>query len=162
MAYPARSAARLLAVQALYQMELAESGLDHIISEYKTHRIADPLQGLEPEADTDRIAESKINAADADFFESILRQVIGEQITIDRQIDAYLSKDWRLSRLDSTLRALLRCGVCELLYFRDIAAQIIIAEYTDMAHSFFSGKEGGMVNALLDRLAQAIQTGDVA
>ncbi len=142
--YDARTTSRLLAVQALYQMDIAKTPLETIIKEFKIYRVDNPLDGeVLPEPD---IA----------YFEMIVRGVSDNQMTIDRMIDKLLSKSWRLGRLDSTLRAILRCGVQELLYSKTIAAPIIVAQYSDIAHAFFEGAEGGMANALLDNVAATI------
>ena len=144
--YDARTTSRLLAVQALYQMDIAKTPLETIIKEFKIYRVDNPLDGeVLPEPD---IA----------YFEIIVRGVSDNQMTIDRMIDKLLSKSWRLSRLDSTLRAVLRCGVQELLYSKTIATPIIVAQYSDIAHAFFEGAEGGMANALLDNVAATICT----
>ena len=101
--YDARATSRLLAVQALYQMDIARTPLDVVIREFGDHRVENQLDGTPmPEADTS-------------YFEFILRGVVDYQTKIDRAIDGYLAENWRLSRLDSTLRAILRCGVCELV-----------------------------------------------
>ncbi len=131
-----KTAARLAAIQALYQMDIAETALETIIREFTQHRLA---------ADSD-----------ASYFETILRGIVEEQMMIDQRIEVRLEKKWRLSRLDSTLRAILRCGVYELLFHKTIAYQVLVSDYTDIAYRFFNAKESGMVNALLDRVAQDI------
>ncbi len=161
--YDARSTARLLAVQALYQMDIAHTPIEEIISEFAAHRIDDPLDspvdgplGGRPSIPLDSVS---MPPADIDYFEFILRGVMDNQIAIDRMIDGYLMKNWSLARLDSTLRAILRCGVRELLKDDGVPAGVIASEYTDIAHAFFDGPEGGMANALLDRVARAIACG---
>jgi len=148
--FESRATSRLLAVQALYQMEIAQTPLELIIREFQDHRVENPLDGTEmPEAD---IA----------YFEFIVRGVMDYQTKIDRAIDGYLATNWRLSRLDSTLRAILRCGVCELLAEQKVPSGVVVSQYTDIAHAFFDGPEGGMTNALLDRLAKAVDEGGVS
>ena len=138
----ARAAARLLAVQALYQMDIAKTPLENIIKEFVSHRLDVSMEGLE------------MPKGDAAYFEKILRGVVENQTPIDRQIDDCLSETWRLARLDSTLRAILRCGVFELTYGGDAPSGVLVSQYTDIAHAFFDGPEGGMANALLDRVGQ--------
>ena len=145
--HDARSGARLLAVQALYQMDIAQTPLEVIIREFAEHRDDTPIDGLE------------IPAADMAHFEFLLRGVMDFQTLIDRAIDKRLAKNWTLSRLDSTLRAILRCGVQELLNASDVPPAVAISQYADMAHAFFDGAEGGMANALLDRVGKDVADG---
>ena len=138
----ARATARLLAVQALYQMDIAKTPLENIIKEFVSHRLDVSMDGVDmPEGD-------------AAYFEKILRGVVENQTPIDRQIDDCLSENWHLARLDSTLRAILRCGVYELTFGGDAPTGVLVSQYTDIAHAFFDGPEGGMANALLDRVGQ--------
>ena len=147
--YDARATSRLLAVQALYQMDIARTPLDVVSREFGDHRVENPLDGTSmPEADTS-------------YFEFILRGVVDYQTKIDRAIDGSLAKNWRLSRLDSTLRAILRCGVCELIGEAKAPSGVVVSQYTDIAHAFFDQAEGGMVNALLDRVSNAVTQGDI-
>lgn len=141
--YDGRSAARILAVQALYQMDIAQSSLDDTIEEFLNHRLDVPMG----EAD-----EITMPDADPVHFESILRGVMAEQRLIDGRVSNVLRDDWKLSRLDSTLRAILRAGAYEILCRSDVPPNVIVSEYTDMAHAFFEGAEAGMTNALLDKL----------
>ena len=140
----ARAAARLLAVQALYQMDIAKTPLENIIHEFVAHRLNVSMDGVDmPEGD-------------AVYFEKILRGVVENQTPIDRKIEDCLSENWHLARLDSTLRAILRCGVFELAYGGDAPMGVLVSQYTDIAHAFFDGPEGGMANALLDRVGQGV------
>jgi len=143
----ARAAARLLAVQALYQMDIAKTPLENIIREFVAHRLDVSMDGVDmPEGD-------------AVYFEKILRGVVENQTPIDRKIDDCLSENWHLARLDSTLRAILRCGVFELAYGGDAPMGVLVSQYTDIAHAFFDGPEGGIANALLDRVGQGVTSG---
>lgn len=130
----ARRAARLAAVQALYQMELAGTGAEEVAEEFITHRF-------------DEIP------ADAEFFKSIVQGVPLHQVEIDQAIANCLSQTWTLARVDSILRAILRAGGLELVARRDVPAKVVIDEYVGIAHDFFSGDEPGFVNAALDRMA---------
>ena len=147
--YDARATSRLLAVQALYQMDIARTPLDVVIREFGDHRVENPLDG------------TPMPEADMSYFEFILRSVVDYQTKIDRAIDGYLAQNWRLSRLDSTLRAILRCGVCELIGEPKAPNGVVVSQYTDIAHAFFDSAEGGMVNALLDRVSGAVAKGDI-
>lgn len=135
-----RSSARLWAVQALYQMDIAGTALEETITEYANHRLDMPLEDME------------LPDTDIAFFECILRGVTEHQRLIDRRIDSALREDWKLSRLDSTLRALMRAGAYEILCRDDVPPKVVVSQYTDMAHAFFDGPEAGMANALLDKL----------
>jgi len=133
----ARRAARLAAVQALYQMEMIGSGAEEVAQEFIEHRFAElPV------------------TPDQDFFSSILNGVPQHQIEIDRAIAGALSEKWKLERVDSILRATLRSGVFELVGRRDVPAKVVIDEYVAVAGAFFGGDEPGFVNAALDAIAR--------
>jgi N utilization substance protein B len=136
-----RSAARLAAVQALYQMELTGIGSEEAVFEFTEHRF-----GTEPETGT-------AGEVDVEFFGAIVRGVPAHQEEIDAGIAKVLSEDWRLSRIDSILRATLRAGAFELIAARDVPAKVVIDEYVEVSHAFFSGDEPSFVNAALDKLA---------
>ena len=129
-----RRLARLAAVQALYQMELAGAGAEEVAEEFIAHRFDEA-------------------PADIDFFKSIVEGVPAHQIEIDKAIAACLSKDWSLARVDSILRAILRAASFEFVGRRDVPAKVVIDEYVGIAHDFFAGDEPGFVNAALDRMA---------
>ncbi len=148
--HDARSGARLLAVQALYQMDIAQTPLEVIIREFAEHR------------DSEKLDEMELPTADMGHFEFLLRGVMDYQTLIDRAIDGRLAENWSLARIDSTLRAILRCGVQELLNAPDVPPAVVISQYADMAHAFFDGAEGGMANALLDRVSKDVADGALA
>ena len=141
----ARTVARLAAVQALYQMELAGEGVDTVISEFSNHRFDADIEG-EPLAE-----------ADEDYFAQIVRGVVGEQAAIDTSVKARLASNWRLERLDSTLRALLRAGAWELKSRPDVPREIVIDEYVELAKAFFDEAEAKFVNAALDGVARDVR-----
>jgi N utilization substance protein B len=133
----ARHAARLCAVQALYQMEISGGGAEEVAAEFVAHRFADlPAQ------------------PDGAFFAAIVTGVPGHQVEIDRAIAASLSEKWTLERVDSILRAILRCAVFELVARRDVPAKVVIDEYVAVANAFFGADEPGFVNAALDNIAR--------
>lgn len=141
----ARTVARLAAVQALYQMELAGEGVDTVIAEFSNHRFDADMEG-EPLAE-----------ADEDYFAEIVRGVVGSQRDIDSAVKARLASNWRLERLDSTLRALLRAGAWELRDRQDVPREIVIDEYVELAKAFFDDAEAKFVNAALDGVARDVR-----
>jgi N utilization substance protein B len=137
-----RGAARLGAVQALYQMDVAGAPLPAVIGEFEAHRLGSELEG------------EKLRPADVDFFRALVSGVVQDQRRIDPIIHAALPPTWPLTRIDLTLRAILSCGVFELLSRRDVPGRVVITEYVDVANAFFSADEPGLVNGLLDRVAR--------
>jgi len=133
----ARHFARIAAVQALYQMELAGGGAEETLEEFAEHRFV--------EFDA---------APDHDFFAAILRGVPQHQVEIDRSIAGTLAAGWTLARIDSILRAVLRCGLFELVARRDVPARTVIDEYVGVAQAFFGGDEPSFINGVLDTLAR--------
>lgn len=141
----ARSLARIAAVQALYQMDMAGTDLNEVIREFETLRFPATEQA------------AGAGDTDAQFFADILRGVVRRQRDIDPAIDEQLAAGWRLVRVDSILRAILRGGVFELLERRDVPARVAINEYIEVAHAFFDGDEPKVVNGVLDRLARRLR-----
>jgi N utilization substance protein B len=140
-----RGAARLAAVQALYQMDIGGTGVLEVVAEYEAHRL-----GQEVDGDT-------YLKADASWFRSIVAGVVRDQTKIDPIIRSSLQEDWPLSRLDSTLRAILRAGTFEVLERKDVPIAVIVTEYVEIAHAFFGEEEPRIVNAVLDRIAKQIR-----
>lgn len=137
-----RGAARLAAVQALYQMDVAGAGILEVVSEYETYRLGKELDG------------AQYLEADAQWFRAVVSGVVDNQKSIDPVVHGALTDDWPLSRLDSTLRAILRAGTWELTAKRDVPVAVIVSEYVDIAKAFFDGDEPKLVNAVLDRIAR--------
>lgn len=137
-----RGAARLAAVQALYQMDVGGTGLLETVAEYESFRL-----GREIDGDTYR-------DADAAWFRDIVSGVVRSQKAIDPRIHRSLPPDWPLSRLDTTLRAILRAGTYELLNRKDVPVAVIVSEYVDVAKAFYTEEEPRLVNAVLDRVAR--------
>ncbi|PWE17990.1 transcription antitermination factor NusB [Marinicauda salina] len=145
-----RRAARLSAVQALYQMEVAGTGATEVVRQFRDHRFGhagEPGDYLE---------------ADEDFFEDLLHGVVAAQDRVDEAIGGTLREDWKLSRLDATLRAVLRAGAYELLERADVPAKVVINEYVDVAHAFFEKSEPGFVNASLEAFARKVRADEFA
>lgn len=140
-----RTRARLGAVQALYQMELADTDLTDILAEYGVGALA---RGFDDETAT---------SEDFEFFRDVVSGVVREQRQIDPRINTCLAEGWRLDRLDSILRAILRAGTYELSHRKDIPAPVVINEYLDVAHAFFEDDEPKFVNGVLDRLARQLR-----
>ena len=135
-----RSAARLATVQALYQMDMTGIDLNEVIAEFEVHRLGKEIEGCQY-AD-----------AEAAFFRDLVKGVVREQLKIDPLIDKQLAEGWRLTRVDSILRAILRAGAYEILKRNDVPARVIISEYVDIAHAFFADEEPKVVNGILDKL----------
>src|SRR5213075_695565 len=148
-----RSQARLAAVQALYQMDLAETDLAAVIEQFKAHRL-----GSEAEGGADNGTGAQ---ADPEHFARVLRGVVRRQREIDPMIDQQLAEGWRLTRIDSILRDILRAGTFELMELTDVPPRVVISEYIDVAHAFFEGDEPRVVNGVLDALARKLRPGDL-
>jgi len=149
----ARSAARLAAVQALYQMELAGTELNAIIEEFTQFR----LQGRNEEDEGQAV---ELAEADQIYFSELVRGSVRRQRDIDPMVDQKLATGWRLVRVDSTLRAILRAAVYELMERIDVPARVVINEYINVAHAFFSEDQPKVVNGLLDQLARELRAGE--
>jgi transcription antitermination protein NusB len=145
-----RSAARLAAVQALYQMDIAGTPLPDVYAQFETFWMGQEIEGDE------------YKPAEAAFFRAIVGGVLKEQRTLDPVIDRTLSAGWPLQRVEAIMRAILRAGAFELAHRADVPPRVIITEYTDIGHAFFEGDEAGMVNAVLDALARRMRTEDLA
>jgi N utilization substance protein B len=145
-----RGAARLAAVQALYQMDLAGTGLNEIYAEFESHWLGGEVEG------------AQYRPAETAFFRDIVAGVVREQGNLDPQIDAALSRGWPLKRIETVLRAVLRAGAYELACRRDVPARVVMAEYVDVAAAFVEADETGMVNAVLDQLAHQYRADEFA
>jgi N utilization substance protein B len=145
----ARSRARLAAVQALYQMDLAGTDLAEVIDEFKTHR-------LSPEAEDDTIA-----GGDIDHFTRVLGGVVRRQREIDPMVDQQLATGWTLGRVDAIVRAILRAATFELMELADVPARVAISEYVNVAHAFFGGDEPKVINGVLDGLTRKLRPGEL-
>ena len=137
-----RGAARLAAVQALYQMDLAGAGLNDILAQFESHWLGREVEG------------AQYLPAEAAFFRGIVTGVVAAQRDLDPLIDDALAGKWPLKRIETILRSALRAGAYELVKHADIPARVIVSEYVDIAHAFVDRTETGMVNAVLDQLAR--------
>ena len=143
-----RGAARLAAVQALYQMDIAGKGLNDILAEFESHWLGREVEG------------EQYLPAEAAFFRDIVTGVVNEQRALDPRIDSALAATWPLKRIEAILRSVLRAGAYELAKRADIPARVIVSEYVDVAHAFVDKDETGMVNAVLDKLARSVRAGE--
>ncbi|HKB21834.1 MAG TPA: transcription antitermination factor NusB [Methyloceanibacter sp.] len=142
-----RSQARLATVQALYQMDLAQTDLVEVIEEFRQHRLGASGDG------------NGMVEADQEHFAQVLRGVVKRQLDIDPLIDQQLATGWRLARIDSIVRAILRAATFELIALPDIPPRVIISEYIEVARAFFEGDEPRLVNGVLDQLARKLRPG---
>jgi N utilization substance protein B len=140
-----RGAARLAAVQALYQMDLGGASLPEVLAEFESYRLGKEIDG------------EQYRDADFAFFRDIVSGVVREQQTLDPIVHTTLSAGWPLARVDVTLRAILRAGAYELAGRSDVPARVVIAEYVDVAKAFFEGEVPAMVNGVLDAIARRIR-----
>lgn len=142
-----RGSARLAAVQALYQMDVGQASLEDTLAEFEGYRLGRELEG------------EQYLPADADYFKHIVRGVVHNQIKLDPVIDRALQGGWPVTRIDATLRALLRAGVFELTMRKDIPFKVVIREYVDVALAFYEDEVPGMVNGVLDAVARQYSEG---
>jgi N utilization substance protein B len=143
-----RGAARLAAVQALYQMDIASTPLNDILTEFESHWLGREVEG------------SQYLPAEAAFFREIVEGVVAAQRRLDPMIDRALASGWPLKRIETVLRAVLRAGAYELDHRRDVPARVVVSEYVDVANAFLDRDETGMVNAVLDALARLLRDGE--
>jgi len=141
-----RGAARLAAVQALYQMDVGHQSLEDTLAQFSSHMLGREVEG------------EQYLPADADFFGQIVRGVLKNQLDIDPAIDKALTNDWPVGRIDATLRAILRAAAFELLRRRDIPAGVVITEYVDIAKAFYEDDAPGLVHAVLDSIAKGLSS----
>ena len=141
----ARSASRLGAVQALYQMEMNDEFAEKIIAEFVDHRLGEVIEG-------DHYAN-----ADLDFFADLVKGVEGRTEEINGHVAGCLSESWTLERIEPVARGILRAGTYELICRPDVPTSVIINEYVDVAKAFFDDSKPGFINGVLDKLAKIIR-----
>jgi len=137
-----RSAARLGAVQALYQMDLSGSDVGETLAQFSARAVGENFE------------DGQCGEADYRHLKEVVDGVVREQKAIDPVVDQILDKGWPLHRLDSTVRAILRAGAYELMFMERVPARVAISEYVDVADAFFGTEEPRFVNGVLDRLAR--------
>lgn len=150
-----RTVSRMAAVQALYQMDLAGTDAGEVIEQF----LAPPAASHDADAaaDADTEAMTSLEGGDATFFADVVKGVVRRQREIDPLVDQQLRTGWRLVRVDSILRAILRAGVFELLERSDVPARVTINEYINIAKAFFEAEEPKVVNGVLDRIAHKVR-----
>ncbi len=150
-----RTAARVAAVQALFQAEQAQLNVETVIDEFVRHRLGE-LPG------SGGYEDGRVPDAHVPLFVRVVRSVTEQQDMIDRMLSEALSADWPLSRLDPVLRAVMRAGAAELTMADGPPARVVINEYLDVSHGFFDGDEPRIANGVLDRLARQLRPQDFA
>ena len=148
-----RTASRVAAVQALFQSEQAGMSAETVIDEFVRHRLGE-FPG------TGGFEEGRIPEAEVPLFARIVRAGAAQAETTDRMLTDFLPPEWPLNRLDPVLRALLRAGAAELAMADGPPTRVVINEYLDIAHGFFTGEEPRMANGLLDRIARLLRPQD--
>ena len=140
----ARSAARLAAVQALYQIDMEGTLLTMLLDEFHRHRLGAEIEG-------DQYVQAEVA-----FFDDVVKGVDARRDEIDELLSGKLAEGWRLERLDKTMLQILRAGAWELLARADIPTATVISEYVDVAHAFFEAREAKFVNGVIDAVAKAV------
>jgi transcription antitermination protein NusB len=141
-----RSAARLAAVQALYQHDMEGTPLPRLLKEFHDHRLGATIE------------DAQYHDAERDFFDDIVTGAEKRRAEIDALISGKLAEGWSLERLDRPMRAILRAGAYELIARADVPVGSVISEYVDVAHAFFDKRESGFVNGLLDAVAKEVRS----
>jgi transcription antitermination protein NusB len=140
-----RSAARLAAVQALYQQDMQGTTLPRLLKEFHEHRLGATIE------------DEQYLEAERDFFDDIVAGADARKSDIDSAISGKLATGWTLERLDRPMRAILRAGTYELIARPDVPVGSVISEYVDVAHAFYDKRESGFVNGLLDAIAKEVR-----
>ena len=141
----ARSAARLAAVQALYQRHMEGTAVAQLLNEFHQHRLGSEIE------------EAVYAEADVAFFDDLVAGVAAREEEIDALLAERLAEGWSLARLDKTMLQILRCGAYELLARADVPVGTVISEYLDVAHAFFEPREAKFANGVLDGVAKGVR-----
>lgn len=142
----ARAAARLGAVQALYQQQMEGTPLPQLLDEFHMHRLGAEIEGMQ------------FNEAERAFFDDVVKGTLARRDEIDALLESKLAEGWSLARLDKTQLQILRAGAYELMARADVPTGTAISEYVDVAHAFFDAKEAKFVNGVLDAVAKAVRS----
>ncbi len=141
----ARSAARLAAVQALYQRHMEKTALAKLLDEFHQHRLGKEIE------------DDQYEDAETDFFDDVVSGVVARQVEIDNALTSKLAEGWTLVRMDKTMLQILRCGAYELIGRADVPMPTVITEYVDVAHAFFDEREAKFVNGILDAVGKEVR-----
>lgn len=141
----ARAAARLAAVQALYQHDMEGTLLPMLLDEFHRHRLGAEIEDLQ------------FNQAETAFFDDVVKGAVARRDEIDSAVSSKLAEGWALARLDKTMLQILRAGAYELIARPDVPTATVISEYVDVAHAFFDAREAKFVNGVLDAVAKAVR-----
>jgi N utilization substance protein B len=150
-----RSAARLAAVQALYEVELSDSNVDDVLVEFLRTRWDTPQEDGDEDRDSSPLAEP-----DKQLFNDLVRGVAKRRDELEEMLAGALSQEWSVDRLEAIVRIILMSGIYELYIRLDVPPRVVITQYVDVAHAFFEGPEPGFVNGVLDRLAKVLRPDD--
>lgn len=144
-----RAAARLAAVQALYQHDMEGTHLAQLLDEFHRHRLGGEID--------DEVDDSQYAEAEVAFFDDLVKGAVARREEIDALIESKLAEGWKLERLDKTMLQILRTGAYELMARADVSTGTAISEYVDVAHAFFDARETKFVNGVLDAVAKAVR-----
>jgi transcription antitermination protein NusB len=145
-----RAAARLGAVQALYQMDIAETDVGETLAQFSTRVVGENFE------------DGQCGEADYKFLKEVVDGAVREQASIDPAVDAILDKTWPIHRLDATVRAILRAAAYEIMFMERVPTRVSISEYLDVAGAFFGEEEPRLINGVLNALARARRPGEFA
>ena len=150
-----RAAARMAAVQALYELDMVEGDIDPVLRTFIEKRWTVTVE----DEDGDEVGEAEFLDPDKTFLIELVRGVRAQLGEVDDMINGALGNNWKVERLDVLMRSMLRAGAYELKERGEIPAKVVINEYLDIANAFFNEGEPKMVNAVLDKLAHALRDG---
>jgi N utilization substance protein B len=145
-----RTASRLAAAQALYQLDIAPVPVEDVLAQALSRPVALPEDG----------ESAEIADPDPDLLVALIRGGCDERDALDEMIKASLSAEWPFDRLEPLVHAILMAGAFELWRMGDVPVRVVVSEYVGIAHAFFTGPEPGMINAVLDRLARKLREGE--
>ena len=145
-----RSAARLGAVQAVFQHDMEDTPVALLIHEFHNHRLGSVI-------DDEDFDDAAYFTAEVDFFDDLVKGTLARLEEVDTTVSARLSANWSLARLDRTLKSILRVGTYELMARADVPAPAVISEYVEIAKAFDAGREAGFVNGVLDAVAKDVR-----
>jgi N utilization substance protein B len=149
----------LAAVQALYQIDMSQARLEDTLRDFLTGAIGGEV--IEEDLDLETEEVVPLIELNGELFSVLVRGVAAQRARLDEVIDASLSQGWDAERLQPVLRNVLRCGLYELMERQDVPPRAAVAEYVDIARSFYDGPEAGLANAVLDRLARQLRADEM-